>query len=97
MRRLDLDLKFLSVDLSHSLHLSKTNNIPIIETVLLLLMQTDKCLFLLGDSCNVHIFSLFSCRIEDPMFVSEIHETETIKSQIPRIDKAYILLVGCFV
>lgn len=82
MWRLDVDLKLFSVDLSHSLNFSEGNGVSIVETMFLLLVQTNQALLFLSNASNVNGPGLFTIRIEDPMRLSEIDEGIAIQSEV---------------
>ena len=96
MGRLDLNLELLSVDLGHSLNFSERNGLSIRESVLFLLMQANKSLFLLGDSSNVHRFTLFPSAVNDAVLLSKVNKGKPVESKIASIDKAKVLLMNCF-
>lgn len=96
-RGFDLYFEVLSIELSHSFHLSEGNCITIIETVSFLLMKKDSSFLIAGDSCNVNKLWLFSSSVKDSVRFSEINESITIESQISSQYKSNILISTSFI
>lgn len=90
-----LDLELLAVDLGHTLHFSEGNNVSIIHSVFLLLVQADKASLLLGDASNMHRLALFTSAIDDAVALSEIDEGEAVEPQVASVDEAQVFGVDC--
>lgn len=82
--RLDCYSGFHSVELSHALDFSEDYNIPVIQSMLLLIMQTHQSNLLLGDSCDVNAFSLLSSGVKYSVSLAKINKCVAIKTKISR-------------
>lgn len=91
VRGLDFDLEGLPVDLGHPLDLSESDGVAVVQAVLLLLVEADQALFLLGDAGNVDGLGLLASGIEDAMGLSEIDEGIAVESEVAGQDEASIL------
>jgi len=59
-------------------------------------MQANKPPFFLGDSSDMHRFTLFSSAVDDAVLVSEVNKGKSIEAKIASIDKAVVLLMDSF-
>jgi hypothetical protein len=78
VRRFDLYFEGFTVNLSHPLDFSEGHSVSVVQTMLLLLMKTNQCLLLLGNSSDMDGFALFSSGIEYSVVLSEINESVSV-------------------
>lgn len=95
--RLHLDLEGEAVDLGHALDFSEGDCISIIESVLLLLVQTDESAFLLSDASDVHSLALFASSVKDAVGLSKIDKGVSVESEVTCEDESVPLCMYSFV
>lgn len=95
--RLHFNLEGEPVDLGHPPDFSEGHGVSVVESVLLLFVQTHQSALLLGDAGDVHSLPLLACGVEDAVRLSEVDEGVSVKSEVPRKDETVSLGVHGFV
>lgn len=80
---LDGDFGLHVVDFLHALDFPEDDDVSVVQSVLLLVMEAHQAYFLLGDACDMDAFSFFSVGVKDSMGLSEIDEGVAVETQVP--------------